>query len=154
MYCFDLCWRLMKLPDPSGLLEECVARARTPYVGVLITWSGWITGTCIVNVVPMFVSWLTVWNLAPQCRVRIWVEFGSECVGESQQGQVPLHRTRQGQMSSGTNPGHMVSSDVLGWFLSGELRRLDASPHEGAWGKPSDRDSDTKLEDAGTLDGA
>jgi hypothetical protein len=40
------------------------------------------------------------------------MESESPYTGESQHGQVPFHRTRQGKMPPGTNPGQVVSCDV------------------------------------------
>jgi hypothetical protein len=80
LFCTD---DLMKPHNPIWVAEGGATCTLTPSMGVLITWRGWTTGTCLVKTVPEFVSWLIVWDLALQCRVKIWVESRSPCVCES-----------------------------------------------------------------------
>jgi hypothetical protein len=95
-----------------------------------------------------YTSWLMVSDWALQCRVRIWVEPGSPFGSESQLGQDPLHRIRQGLMLPDQIWAKWFHTSFLG-NPSGNPRCLDTSPHKGVWRKPSRWDSDTKLEDVG-----
>jgi hypothetical protein len=71
-------------------------------------------------------------------------------MGESQPGQVPLHRIRQWIMPPPTNQIQVAGFMSFRGNPSGKPGRLNASPHEGAWRNPPSQDSDMKLEDAGS----
>jgi hypothetical protein len=77
------------------------------------------------------------------------VEPRSPFRGESQPGQVPLHRTRQGLVTLGQIRIRWFHASFLD-NPSRKSGRLDASPQEGACWKPHVWDLDMKLEDAGS----
>jgi hypothetical protein len=71
-------------------------------------------------------------------------------MGESQQGQVPLHRTRQGLMPPRQILAMWFQVAFLGNPYRGNLDGYMPAHMEGREGNLSGRDSDTKLEGVGS----